>query len=309
MKQHPTSRATWLSRIKQLGCLITILSLVFLLTGCPAEQKKAAQDLSKQGVDKMDQLASFYDTLAQDRVSHEELFVLLRLVPTNTVETDRTKKAYKDQVDALQARAAHARAVKNLYVSLGKLVDYDASSEVQGAVKDLLDAAKKVKTFKLTIPGLSLDEATVTSALNKGIELLTTYLQVRAFRKNAPEAAAYLGYIRTFYDAESFVYLQIIRDYDDLARRLDKNLIQSDQLSASSRFKKYADRYNLDLNSTAPSTQSVKNWAMDRIDADFDAGQKTAENLVARQVKNLVDLQQSHKDFMSGKIKKTTESS
>jgi hypothetical protein len=307
MKQLPTSRAMWLSRIKQLGCLIAILSLVIVLTGCPAEQKKAAQDLSKQGVDKMDQLASFYDVLAQDRVSHEELFVLLRLVPTHTVETARTKKDYKDQIDALQARAAHARAIKNLYVSLGKLVDYDAAGDVQGAVKDLLDAAKKVKTFKLAIPGL--DEATATSALNKGIELLTTYVQVRAFRKKAPEAAAYLGYIRTFYDAESFVYLQIIRDYDDLTRELDKNLIQNDQLSASSRFKKYAERYNLDLNSTAPSTQSVKDWVKERIEVDFDAGQKTAENLVARQAKNLADLQQSHRNFMSGKTKKPTESS
>jgi hypothetical protein len=283
-----------------------ILSLLIAFTGCPAGQKKAAQGLVKTGTDTMDQLASFYDTLAQDRADFEELVVFLRLQPAHVPETAVTKQAFKANRDALQARAAHARSVKELYVKLGNLIDYDASGEVQTAVKNLLAEATKVKNFKLSIPlpgGGSISQDTITLALNKGIELLTTYLQVRDFRKNAPKVAAYLDYIKSFYDAETLLYVQIIRDYDDMSRRLAHYLIAHNQASGLTRFQKYAEKYGLQINSAPLTDDAMKQFTDGRIDDEYAAGDAVANDNVKKYSKGLADLIQAHQDFMVGGTK------
>src|SRR5205085_9409435 len=99
-------------------------------------------------------LAKYYDALSQQRADHLSL-TIFELQRTGSPLQEDLKQAYKEQQEALAARAQMARKLKNIYDSLGKLIDYDAPGEVSGAVNDLKDAIEKASNKKLSIPGLA----------------------------------------------------------------------------------------------------------------------------------------------------------
>src|SRR5207237_3350266 len=183
--------------------------------------KKQAQDLVKVGSETSDHLAKYYDMLAQQRAEHLSLTVF-ELKRTGSPLQEELRNAYRDQQEALAARADMARKLKNVSDSLGKLIDYDAPTEVGGSVADLRDAIEKVANKKLSIPGLSgVDPKPI---MDKAVKAFISWYQIRQFRKNAPKALAILDSIYQLFDAEKEIYLQISRDYNGITYTTAKYL-------------------------------------------------------------------------------------
>src|SRR6266404_825960 len=181
-----------------------ILAGLFTFVGCVGGQKKQAQDLVKEGSASSDRLAKYYDSLAQQRADHLAL-TIFRLHRAGSPLQPELKAAYKDQQEALAARAEMARKLKNVYDSLGKLIDYDAPSEVTGAVNDLKDAIEKVANKKLSLSGLEgVDPKMI---LDKAVKAFVEWYQIKQFRKNAPKAQVILDGIYQLFDAEKEIYL------------------------------------------------------------------------------------------------------
>ena len=275
-------------------------TLIALLTsfGCVGEQKKQAQDLVKEGSATSDHLAKYYDALAQQRADHLAL-TMFELHRTGSPLTSELKEAYKNQQEALAARAEMARKLKNVYDSLGKLIDYDAPGEVTGAVNDLKDAIEKVSNKKLSLPGVEGVDPKVI--LDKAVQAFVEWYQIKQFRKNAPKAQVILDSIYHLFDAEKEIYLQISKDYNDITYTTVKYLCVHDQLTSASLFQTFAELYRLQVYQAPTSDTEIKSYVIDQLLER--RGQLDLASIKERngQGAALGKLRKAHEDFMLGR--------
>lgn len=293
--------------------VFALLLLTLLLAGASGckLQKKQAQELVKAGSATSEQLAKYYDTLKQQRADHMSLEIF-RLKRADTELDEQTKKDYQEQLEALTARAQMARKMKAVYDALGKLVDYDAPSEVTGAVVDLKKAIEDVSKKK--IPKFAgIDPET---ALKKATNALVEWLQTRQFRKNATKAQVVLDGIIQLYEGEKSIYVQISQDYYDLAHKTAKFLHQRKQLSGTSFFQKYAEVFGLQVlpelpqstdDATRRYTAAMEAFINNRLDAKLEELNKASEKEANERLEALKKLKKMHDDFMHGRKPKEDE--
>ena len=284
-KRHPSNVIAF--------CIILVGLLTFI--GCVGEQRKQAQDLVKDGSTASDRLAKYYDTLAQQRSDHLAL-TMFELHRTGSPLQPELKAAYKDQQQALAARAEMARKLKNIYDSLGKLIDYDAPAEITGAVNDLKDAIEKVADKKLSLPGITgVDPKTI---LDKAVKAFAEWYQIRQFRKNAPKAQVILDSIYQLYDAEKEIYLQISKDYNGITYTTVKYLCEHDQLTSNSQFQAFTELYALQVYQVPPTDPVIKSYVIEQLREKRDQLDQASTKERDGELATLGKLRREHEDFM-----------
>jgi hypothetical protein len=285
-------------RVSRAGTLAVILVALLASFGCVGEQKKQAQDLVKDGSATSDRLAKYYDTLTQQRADHLAL-TMFELHRTGSTLKPELKEAYESQQEALAARAEMARKLKNVYDSLGKLIDYDAPGEVTGAVNDLKDAIEKVSNKKLSLPGV--DGVDPKVILDKAVKAFVEWYQIKQFRKNAPKAQVILDSIYQLFDAEKEIYLEISKDYNDITYTTVKYLCQHDQLSSASLFQTFTELYALQVYQAPTSDPMIKSYVIDQL--LVKRGRLDLASTKERNARgaDLGRLRKAHEDFMLGR--------
>lgn len=291
---HALSKRTS-SRLLRAGGFFLIALFAFTSFGCVGEQKKQAQDFVKEGSATSDRLAKYYDTLAQQRADHLSL-TIFELKRTGSPLQDDLKKACQEQQEALAARAVMARKLKGVYDSLGKLIDYDAPSEVSGAVNELKEAIEKTADKKLTIPDVAGVDPKVI--LDKAVKIFVGWYQIRQFRKNTPKAQIILDGIYQLFDSENEIYLQISKDYNKITYTTAKYLYEHDQLNGTSFFQQYVEIYGLQVYQAPTTDPVIKAYVIDMLAEKQKELNTISEKLRDGQLAGLAKLKKTHEDFL-----------
>lgn len=277
---------------------MSLLLVVMVFSGCGEEQKKTAQNLVKHGSNTSDGLAKYYDSLVQKRADYLALYRLDKARTDRPVEAE-TEKAFKEQQEALGARAQMAHKLHNVYSALGDLIDYDAPGEISGAVKDLKSQIESVANKKLALPGLAgVDPSPI---LDKAVKALATWAQLRQFRKNSKNAEAVVDSITHLYQSEEPIYVQIAQDYDKETKAIAEFLFKNGQASGLTSFQKYLDLYGLQANTLSSTDNAVKAWTLDRLNRELEARKSASQDEADAKLKSLQGLKKLHEDYLSGK--------
>lgn len=289
--ERPTSRLTALLLLSNL--------LLCCLTGCGSSQKKQAQDLVQAGSTTSDQLAAYYDTLAQDRTDYLSLF-LLELKRTGSPLDPGLSASIATQVDALEARTAMAQSLKQSYDKLGKLIDYDAAGEVQDAAAKLQKAIEDANHHPLRIQGIPI-VGDVTQYFNDAIGKLADIRQMRDFRRQVPLVRDVLKDIKDVFDAEKPIYVQMAQDDDDETYRIARYLVDHDEATGNAAFQKFLDPYGLQPKDPSTPDPTVRSWTLDRLKSQMEHRKKVSQTTADRLSDGLSALLQAHDDFMHRK--------
>ena len=229
--------------VDQRGILARLILPIFafavlaISSGCGAEEKKAAQDLVKSGNNTADKLANYYSGLAQKRADYLTYYKF-DLKRTGAPVPAKLEKDFHEQQDALEARAQTARKLKALYDSLGKLIEYDASTEISKAAGDLKTQLESVtgKKLKGIVPGFS--EIDPSEYLDKAIKAISEWAQLRQVRKNSSQPQVVLISIRQLFQAEMPLYVQIAQDFNKETYQIDRYNYMNGQATSLSSFQK-----------------------------------------------------------------------
>lgn len=295
---------------------VLLAGVLILTCGCPSSDKQQAKSIVDAGTSTTKQLADYYTSLARD--THEWLILYsLDQDRTGTVVRDRTRKDFQQAEDALRARAAMAQKLESVYADLGKLLDYDASAETQTAVGNLLGAIKAAPKT-LTSPlggGVSSDS---TKVLGEAAGVVTGWIQMREFRKSAPEAVEVLALTKRLFDSEKGVYSSIEDEYDKQTRVTARFIIQDSvptegieslqKVEALYGFQIQPDHYcgpNMpaaECQQLMEDTHTLKQWLLNLVDqkeAALEVAAKTDPEKMSKDLGGVVRL--SDKLLKSGK--------
>lgn len=290
------------TRRRATSLLVVLLSVLLVAgtTGCgPGARKKAAQDLVKQGSGTAQKLAEYYESLAHMR---ERTLDLLDLEwrKLETPMNEPARKPTEEQIEALRARAATAKKLQGLYDALGKLIEYDAATEVKGAVNELKDEVIKLVDHPLSIP--PLPDKLVANLLDRLVGYLVEMEQLRRFDENTPQASEVLAGIIQFYDAEKPLYTMIAQDYERLRPKAARFFGEPgvELIVSTGAFKEDVEPYGelLTKSTTNPVIAAFNRDAAGRI---LDRRLKAQQGVADSHSKNLYALERSTEAFLRKK--------
>lgn len=267
----------------QIALLLVMVVSSGLLCGCSVSTKDA-KAIVKEGKAVSQTLANDYDALAKDEKARYDGFNHLQLAlsnegylpddpdfsshyhdtvrPVGTVIAKFKKDAEDEKVllDALKARADAARKLNDLYVSLGSLVDYDASAEVSKSADNLSSAIQKLNNHKLTLT-LPIDlgaQTKATALLDGAVKAFAKQQRMREVRKNAPLIRQVLEGLTLLYRAELPAYKVILHTYYSDAKDVSDTLIDSNDAFLMSRKKSFLDLFGLDIVAKPSDDTAIK---------------------------------------------------
>jgi hypothetical protein len=131
--------------------------LAFCIVGMTScDDRATGEELAKAGMSAANNLANYYESLAQDTLDTWEMEAFLSSL--RQVSFDATQqKPLQEQIDALKSRARLARALASTYGALQQLSSYDASAEMKGAAEKLAQEVKAIPVLpKSTVDPSSL---------------------------------------------------------------------------------------------------------------------------------------------------------
>jgi hypothetical protein len=223
----------------RLAATLVLAVLIVCSMGCDFD-KSEAQALVKAGVNSSEQLASYYDSLAQSVIDTQMIaeYRGLKFGADDKKELEKEREAYTTRADL-------ARNLKGTYVALGNLVDYDAEEEVKTATGELLTSVLK------QVPHPSLfDKDLFKSTIGKIAGKLVEIQQEKEFSRNLPRVQTVLAEITEIFEGERWVYQQTLANYEGQVQQLAFKLLgtgkcASSQASPVAGFQKFIERYGL----------------------------------------------------------------
>jgi len=308
-------------RLTRIVLIPLIAGSLILETGCFKAEKKAAQDLVRTGSSTSDQLAKFYDTLVADSEATLNFVGFENVREGKDLSTDAKFKnaaaEFKTEREAVAARAQMARAMKGVYDSLGKLIDYDAAGDVTASVVNLKKEIENVSKKKLP-KAAGVDPEAI---LKKATTILVTWIQLKQFHKNAPRAEEVLDGVMNLFVSEKSAYVNIIQDFNEHAYTNAKYFVDNDLALNSSVYAKSFEVFGLQYTQIPPGDTLTDPEKLKKHRADIksftsqwlvikkndlnDAATKAPDAVSS----GLAELKKAHEDFNHGKYKKPEEGS
>jgi hypothetical protein len=238
-------------RKEKITRLVLVLVCAVVVTGCFS--KEEAQSLVKAGTTSADQLATYYDGLAESVVNGQLLAQYqlgIKFDQEDRDELEQERKAYESRADL-------ARKLKATYTALGNLVDYDAESEVRTATGELLTAVLK----QVPHPAL-FDKAGFQTVIGRIAGKIVEIQQAKEFKSNLPLVQVVLADVGELFERERYVYVQSRAAYEHRVEQLALNLLGtgdcvSSQVSSIAGFQKYIEHYGLATMADRPLTKQI----------------------------------------------------
>jgi hypothetical protein len=202
------------------------------------------------------------------------------------------------QNELLSERAELARTLKDLYDSLGDLVDYDASGEVKSAASALQKQIETVNHHPLDLG--AIQPLSPKSAFGDLASRIAQAQQTREVRKNAPLVQEVLHAVRTIFDSEKEIYIQISERYFSESKLIAIGLVEGKRdVSGLSFLQTAIDPYNLRLlKRVAEDPQTID--ALSELIAEKTDEQKLVARAGAEKMsKSLKRVDDAHNTFMN----------
>jgi hypothetical protein len=196
-------KKSWIEKRPSI-LLLLVVSILAGFSGC-GSSKKDAQALVKAGSETSDKLAKYYDSLVNQESHRYDLLDYSAGIQFS----DSEKKEIAKERGAYASRAQLARKLKATYDALGNLIDYDASTEVKGAVGELMTTVLK----QVPHPEV-LDADLFKTVVGKIAGKLAEIQQEKQFRKNAPRVLEVLDGVGAIFELERPLYAQTISQFE-----------------------------------------------------------------------------------------------
>lgn len=284
-----------MKNLNQRTALFAKLALVLLaavaLFGCAKSDLKDARALASLGKKSSDNLAEFYGLLAKEARDSAQL----AQVPPN-VENQAVTDNGEALAKALLVRKSIAKKMSDVYAALGGLVDEKTPAEAEAAAKDLLDQLKKLRDPVLPKIG-GVDPIPI---VQQGFNALTTLVQQREFRKQAPRVLALLDNLRDLFAREKVAYEDIANSYERELRNAIQGRIDKGQVVLTTPLNDYFSVYSLSLDRVVADPE-LKAWLRRKVDTQWKQREIAAAELVDAEEKMLGTLAKASRDFVEHK--------
>lgn len=194
---------------------------------------KAAQD----AIDKIDaQLLTEHDagTIAKlnaDKATQKAV-IEVRLKKQRD-DLDKNEKDSEKIFDALSSRKSLAAEMQGLYDAFARLVDYDATADVEAKASSLINVVNTVAKTKF--PSIEQDQSKdangktksdiISGVITDVVRELTVVAQNRAILRQSKEIVPLLTNIRKLFDTERVVYKDVATQRAQLSTDLAKDLV------------------------------------------------------------------------------------
>lgn len=266
-----------ISRLRTL--LLVTLTCVFSY-GCAAQ--KSGSDLALAGVKSSDQLAGFYDTLADqmsekidlqmmdDAIVDDTAAAAARAAPpppaadaasstTDTraaIDESRRRRDEKDEasIASFRRRARLARRLSELYTALGNLSANPAKQPVQDAAKSLSTAVRDLATDRLKVSGADLgpDPSDLLSMIAGDLVTLQNSADIRTA---SAQVAHVLSAVQQLFEKEqqANAYRVVFETRADLAGVIAETFVTRGWTDPPSVLRQFADAKGIPFNGTVPA--------------------------------------------------------
>ncbi|MCW3098507.1 MAG: hypothetical protein JWL77_4125 [Chthonomonadaceae bacterium] len=256
---------------KKMGRAFLALIALFCIaaqTGCSRSLQADATKIAKAGTVTANQMADYYESLAQADIDSWELesfqIGLLGATPLPADATPPTPAevalalnerrqqvkaigdTYKKEYDYLIARARLARQVGKVYSSFARLANYDTTEEVSKSLDTLKSQVEDLRGKPLNL-GQSIGSLPITpeNILNDIVKELTVVQQNRAYLREAKRLISTLEKLKQLFDAETPAYNLIAQRRTTNYRGIAISLVRRKSVVSREILSRFLDTFQL----------------------------------------------------------------
>ncbi|MGE4071433.1 MAG: hypothetical protein AB7E72_09690 [Lysobacterales bacterium] len=189
---------------------VFFLMLLLCIAGCHSRAiKQQGSEIATVGVSTSEQLARFYESLADDTVdSHEFNAFREGVVDVEVIEgADKRDQTLTENLAALKSRALLAAKMKGVYEALGALSGSDTATATRTAAEGLAGAVLAVRSAPLADPSANGTKTLVGLIA----EDLMLYLQSKEILKAEKLARELEKSLQELFEIEKETYQSIAR--------------------------------------------------------------------------------------------------
>lgn len=189
--------------------------LVVVTATCTASLRDEGTKVATSGVAAAQHMEQYYDTLTSETEVSWELREFRRAftgLPTPD-DDKKLQKAISEQLEAIAYRRDFASALEDAYIGLSHLTAYDAASDVVASADKVQSAAENLlKSPPLTATISDALSGNIKTVLDAFIKEILTIKQNKTIKKAAASLAGPTDHVAQFWELESELYRDIVRD-------------------------------------------------------------------------------------------------